>query len=99
MSMNTPINVCELTDKIALELVFAEPGKDDGFAAVVFVEGVGLEEVFFLEKADFILLKDGRPYPAARRRSTARAAAAPTQAGVLAAIRSLDRSSTSTRPT
>jgi two-component system chemotaxis sensor kinase CheA len=34
MSMNSPTNVCELTDKIALELVFAEPGKDSGLLPI-----------------------------------------------------------------
>jgi two-component system chemotaxis sensor kinase CheA len=34
MSINSPSNVCALTDKIALELVFAEPGKDGGLLPI-----------------------------------------------------------------
>jgi two-component system, chemotaxis family, sensor kinase CheA len=34
MSMNCPTKVGELTDKIALELVFAEPGKDGGLLPI-----------------------------------------------------------------
>ena len=34
MSMNSPTNVCDLTDKIALELVFTEPGKDGGLLPI-----------------------------------------------------------------
>jgi len=34
MSMNSLENVCALTDKIALELVFAEPGKDGGLLPI-----------------------------------------------------------------
>jgi len=32
--MNSPTNLCELADKIALELVFAEPGKDNGLLPI-----------------------------------------------------------------
>ena len=34
MSINSPTDVGELTNKIALELVFAEPGKDDGLLPI-----------------------------------------------------------------